>query len=198
MNIVDIFRGKIIDVGPQLVHHRGDRRPKTRSSALIELLAAARHQGDRRAPARWRCSAARGVLERCDGTGQERGGMKIYYDKDADLEPLQGQEGRRHRLRQPGACARAQPARQRRRRARRPARATARRGRRPRRPGLRGASTPPTAAREADVVMMLVPDELGGEIYEREIAPGLTRRASTSPSGTASTSTSRRSCRPPT
>jgi ketol-acid reductoisomerase len=29
------------------------------------------------------------------------------------------------------------------------------------------------AARWADVVMMLVPDELGGEIYERDIAPGL-------------------------
>src|SRR5439155_727246 len=30
-----------------------------------------------------------------------------------------------------------------------------------------------TAAREADIVMMLVPDEQGGDIYENEIAPGL-------------------------
>src|SRR5262249_56269920 len=30
-----------------------------------------------------------------------------------------------------------------------------------------------TAAREADVVMMLVPDQQGPELYEQEIAPGL-------------------------
>ena len=30
-----------------------------------------------------------------------------------------------------------------------------------------------TAAREADIVMMLTPDEMGAEIYEAEIAPGL-------------------------
>src|SRR5437870_5647296 len=30
-----------------------------------------------------------------------------------------------------------------------------------------------TAGREADIVMMLVPDEQGGDIYENEIAPGL-------------------------
>src|SRR6201981_2533516 len=30
-----------------------------------------------------------------------------------------------------------------------------------------------TAAREADIVMILVPDEQGGEIYERDIASGL-------------------------
>jgi ketol-acid reductoisomerase len=30
-----------------------------------------------------------------------------------------------------------------------------------------------TAAREADIVMMLTPDEMGAEIYESEIAPGL-------------------------
>jgi ketol-acid reductoisomerase len=38
--------------------------------------------------------------------------------------------------------------------------------------GLRVVDTA-TAAREADIVMMLVPDEQGGEIYEGEIAPGL-------------------------
>src|SRR6266496_6243372 len=38
--------------------------------------------------------------------------------------------------------------------------------------GLRVVDTA-TAAREADIVMMLVPDEQGAEIYEGEIAPGL-------------------------
>src|SRR4029078_6460115 len=32
-----------------------------------------------------------------------------------------------------------------------------------------------TAAREADVIMMLVPDEQGAEIYDAEIAPGLAK-----------------------
>jgi ketol-acid reductoisomerase len=38
--------------------------------------------------------------------------------------------------------------------------------------GLRVVDTA-TAAREADIVMILVPDEQGSEIYERDIAPGL-------------------------
>src|SRR5512135_2028256 len=29
------------------------------------------------------------------------------------------------------------------------------------------------AARAADIIMILVPDELGGELYESDIAPGL-------------------------
>ena len=38
--------------------------------------------------------------------------------------------------------------------------------------GLRVVDTA-VAAREADIVMMLVPDEQGGEIYERDVLPGL-------------------------
>src|SRR6059036_1840414 len=38
--------------------------------------------------------------------------------------------------------------------------------------GLRVVDTA-TAAHEGDVVMLLVPDEQGGDIYERDIAPGL-------------------------
>jgi ketol-acid reductoisomerase len=38
--------------------------------------------------------------------------------------------------------------------------------------GLRVVDTA-TAAREADIVMMLVPDEQGAEIYERDVLPGL-------------------------
>jgi ketol-acid reductoisomerase len=40
--------------------------------------------------------------------------------------------------------------------------------------GLRVVDTA-TAAKEADVVMMLTPDEQGAEIYERDIAPGLAK-----------------------
>ncbi len=40
--------------------------------------------------------------------------------------------------------------------------------------GLRVVDTA-TAAKEADVVMMLVPDEQGAEIYERDILPGLAK-----------------------
>src|SRR5438309_5020042 len=40
--------------------------------------------------------------------------------------------------------------------------------------GLRVVDTD-TAAREGDVVMVLVPDEQGAEIYERDLAPGLRR-----------------------
>ena len=52
------------------------------------------------------------------------------------------------------------------------------------------------AARRADIVMMLVPDEMGSEIYEAEVAPN-SRRASTSPSATASISISSSSSPPP-
>ena len=47
--------------------------------------------------------------------------MKVYYDKDADLSPHQGQEGHHRRLRLAGPCARAEPERLRRQGHRRPA-----------------------------------------------------------------------------
>ena len=43
--------------------------------------------------------------------GDEGTNMKVYYDADADPEPDHGQEDRRDRLRQPGPCPRAEPAR---------------------------------------------------------------------------------------
>ena len=97
--------------------------------------------------------------------------MKIYYDADADLNPLQnktvavigyGSQGHAHanNLRDSGIKVIV---------------------------GLRkggpswekavGAGfevfEPAEAARRANVVMILVPDELGAEIYQREIAPGM-------------------------
>ncbi len=97
--------------------------------------------------------------------------MKIYYDKDADLKYLQGKkiavigfgsQGHAHSLnlrdsgmdvvvglrRGSASWPKAEAA------------------------GLTVKETA-EAVRGAEVVMMLVPDEMGGEIYENEIAPGL-------------------------
>jgi ketol-acid reductoisomerase len=89
--------------------------------------------------------------------------VKIFHDTDADLAPLEGKkiavigygsQGHAHalNLRDSGFDVRV--------------------GLRPEKEGLRVVDAA-TAAREADVVMILVPDEQGGEIYEKEIAPGL-------------------------
>ncbi len=85
MNIVDIFRAKIIDVASK--------------SYIIEVTGAEEKiDGDDRAAdsrsASWR-SRARVVWRWCAGTetggargpsGEREGGMNIYYEKDADLE----------------------------------------------------------------------------------------------------------------
>jgi len=97
--------------------------------------------------------------------------MNIYHDGDADLAPLEGKkiaiigygsQGHAHalNLRDSGMDVRV---------GLRPDSAS-----RPKaeKAGLRVVDTA-TAAREADVVMILVPDEQGGEIYENDIAPGL-------------------------
>jgi ketol-acid reductoisomerase len=97
--------------------------------------------------------------------------VNIYHDEDAQLGPLQGKkiavigygsQGHAHALNlrdsgldvrvglRPDSASRAKAEKE----------------------GLRVVDAA-TAAREADVVMMLVPDEQGSEIYEREIAPGL-------------------------
>jgi ketol-acid reductoisomerase len=97
--------------------------------------------------------------------------VKIYHDDDAQLGPLQGKkiavigygsQGHAHALNlrdsgldvrvglRPDSASRAKAEKE----------------------GLRVVDAA-TAAREADVVMMLVPDEQGAEIYEREVAPGL-------------------------
>ncbi len=97
--------------------------------------------------------------------------MNIYHDQDADLTPLRGRkiavigygsQGHAHaqNLRDSGMDVRVGLRDD---SASRPKAEQA---------GLRVVDTA-TAAREADIVMMLVPDEQGGEIYEGEIAPGL-------------------------
>ncbi len=97
--------------------------------------------------------------------------MNIYHDGDADLAPLRGKkiavigygsQGHAHaqNLRDSGMDVRV---------GLRPDSAS-----RPKaeKAGLRVVDAA-AAAREADIVMMLVPDEQGAEIYEGEIAPGL-------------------------
>jgi ketol-acid reductoisomerase len=97
--------------------------------------------------------------------------MNIYHDQDADLAPLRGKkiavigygsQGHAHalNLRDSGMDVRVG------------LRADSASRRKAEQAGLRVVDTA-TAAREADIVMILVPDEQGGEIYEGEIAPGL-------------------------
>jgi ketol-acid reductoisomerase len=97
--------------------------------------------------------------------------MNIYHDKDASLEPLKGKkiaiigygsQGHAHalNLRDSGMDVRVG------------LRDDSLSAPKAEREGLRVVDTA-TAAREADIVMMLVPDEQGAEIYERDIAPGL-------------------------
>ena len=97
--------------------------------------------------------------------------MNIYHDGDADLEPLKGKkiavigygsQGHAHaqNLRDSGMDVRVG--------------LRADSGSRPKaeNAGLRVVDTA-TAAREADIIMILVPDEQGAEIFEADIAPGL-------------------------
>jgi ketol-acid reductoisomerase len=98
--------------------------------------------------------------------------MNIFHDDDADLAPLKGKkvailgygsQGHAHALNlkdsgmdvrvglRPDSASRAKAEKA----------------------GLRVVDSA-TAAREADIVMMLVPDEQGSEIYENEVAQGLT------------------------
>ena len=84
---------------------------------------------------------------------------KRFYEKDGNLDYSEGQDGRHYRLRQPGPCACAEPARFRRRRGRRPVPAAARAGRRRKPPGCK-VMTAAEAAKAADVIMILVPDHI--------------------------------------
>ena len=97
--------------------------------------------------------------------------MKIFHDKDATLDPLKGKkiaiigygsQGHAHalNLRDSGMDVRVG------------LRSDSASKPKAEKAGLRVVDTA-TAAREADVIMVLVPDEQGAEIYERDILPGL-------------------------
>ncbi len=97
--------------------------------------------------------------------------MKIFHDKDATLEPLKGKkiaiigygsQGHAHalNLRDSGMDVRVG------------LRSDSTSKPKAEKAGLRVVDTA-TAAKEADVIMVLVPDEQGAEIYDRDILPGL-------------------------
>ena len=99
--------------------------------------------------------------------------MKVHHDRDASLEPLRGKkiaiigygsQGHAHalNLKDSGMDVRVG------------LRADSASRPKAENAGLRVVDTA-TAAKEADVVMMLTPDEQGAEIYERDIAPGLAK-----------------------
>jgi ketol-acid reductoisomerase len=99
--------------------------------------------------------------------------MKVHHDQDASLDPLKGKkiaiigygsQGHAHalNLKDSGMDVRV---------GLRPDSASKPKAEQA---GLRVVDTA-TAAREADVVMMLVPDEQGSEIYDNDIAPGLAK-----------------------
>ena len=96
----------------------------------------------------------------------------IYTDKDATLDLIRGAQGRSDRIRQPGTCARAEPEGFRRRRARRaaPGEQVAPEGAGG---GTAGADSVAEAAAEADLIMILAPDEKQKKIYEEDIRPHL-------------------------
>lgn len=97
--------------------------------------------------------------------------MQVYYDKDADPGVLRGKkiaiigfgsQGHAHalNLRDSGMDVRVG------------LRSDSPSVEKARKQGLQVFDTA-EAARQADVIMMLVPDEMGSEIYEKEIAPAL-------------------------
>ncbi len=97
--------------------------------------------------------------------------MKVFYDRDADLSALKGKriailgfgsQGHAHalNLRDSGMDVRVG------------LRKDSPSWEKARKQGLKVMETA-EAAREADVIMMLVPDEMGAEIYEKEVAPAL-------------------------
>jgi len=99
--------------------------------------------------------------------------MKVYHEADADLAPLAGKkiaiigygsQGHAHalNLKDSGMDVRVG------------LRADSASRPKAEKAGLRVVDTA-TAAREADVIMILVPDEQGSEIYENEIAAGLAK-----------------------
>ena len=168
--MADIFRGRIIDVTEKsyTIELTGDRR---KLDAFLEAIDRSRHPRDgahrreRHRPRRAHPARLEPRHPHIRITKEKH--MKVYYDKDADLSPHQGQEGHHHRLRLAGPCARAEPERHRRQGHRRPAQGRRFVGQGRRRPASRSPKSA-EAVKSADVVMMLLPDE--------QIAAGLQER----------------------
>ena len=103
--------------------------------------------------------------------------MRVYYDRDADLNLIKGKkvavvgygsQGHAHLLNLRDSGVKEIAA------ALRPGSRLASRRRKPRRSRC---STPSSAAKWADVVMMLTPDELQADIYRDELAPHMKQGA---------------------
>ena len=90
----------------------------------------------------------------------------IYYDDDADLGAARGPQGRRARLRLPGPRPRAATCRLRASTCASACARARRRGPRPRRPAC-GCSPTAEACKEADVIMVLLPDTEQARVYQR-------------------------------
>jgi hypothetical protein len=170
LRIADIFRARVVDSTTEPSSSSSPARPK-RSQAFIDLMrplglvevVAYRRRGDQpRTARRSNCRFEKG-LRIC---------MRVYYDRDADVEPDQGQEGRHRRLWQPGPCPCAEPARFGRQAdvavALRAGSATHEEGEGE--PASR-CMNPAEAAKWADVIMVLTPDEHQADIYANDLAP---------------------------
>ena len=111
------------------VHRRDAQLRRDRSDALRPGRDVARSQET----ASWRRRCAKKQLDKQSNSPEIskrsiQEWLNRYYEKDGNLATAEGQDGRDHRLRQPGTRARAEPARFRRRRGGRPVSAAARAG----------------------------------------------------------------------
>ena len=121
--------------------------------------------------------------------------MNIYYEKDIKPEWIREQQGRRDRVWQPGFRPFEQPPRLGRRGCGRSSRRQpfGEEGGGSRAEGARTAE----AVKWADVVMVLIPDHLQGDVYKTGYRSRASRRARRCSLRTGSTSISARSSRPP-
>ena len=194
--LADIFRGRIIDVTD-----KSYTIELTGTGAKLDAFLQAIEPGVILETVRTGASGIgrgerilQGLADNARHTGETH--MKVYYDKDADLSLIKGKkvtivgygsQGHAHAqnlndsgvkvtvgLRKGGASwDKAKKA------------------------GLKVAEVA-EAVKGADIVMMLMPDEHIAATYKERRRAATSRRARRSPSRTASTSTTARSCRAPT
>ena len=183
-SIVTAFRAHVVDIGPRAVtvELTGD------DEKIKAFIALVRPLGIKEIVRSGKIAMARAVQLSTTITShrarelnsptankfRENIAMKVYYDRDADLSALAakkiaiigfGSQGHAHalNLRDSGMDVRVG------------LRKDSRLVRKGRQAGPARCSTPPRPRSAADIIMMLVPDEMGGEIYEAEIAPHLTK-----------------------
>ena len=207
-SIVAAFRAHVVDIGPRAVtvELTGDSEKIKAFIALVRPLGIkeivrsgkiAMARAVQHEPRQSSQPSARAKLNNLTAENSGENQMKVYYDRDADLSALSGQEDRDHRLWKPGTCACAQPARQRNGRTRRTAQGqpVVREGRPSR---ACRCSTPPRPRKERRHHHDAGARRDGLAKFTKPRSPRSSPRASTWPSATASTSISNSSSRPPT